>query len=111
MRANRCVLLFSRPPDEEARAKGLRPAGPLFHLLRARLSADVATIACVDLVLVGRAGTKVPPGVTRLVEQRGATFGERLENAFEDLRALGYKTSTSELPHISLICRTISLII
>ncbi len=79
----RCVLLFARPADEEARAKRIGGARRLFALARARVVAAVAALPGVDLVVVGRGPGALP--------QRGDSFGERLANAFADARALGYR--------------------
>jgi len=71
MSARRCLLLFARGAREEARVK--RIASPqLFDVARRRIE-RIARVAGVDLV-VSRA-------------QRGATFGERLENAFREAAA------------------------
>ncbi len=77
------MLVFARPPRAEARAKGLRAAEPLFRLASRRLATAVAGLSSVDLLPVGGHGA---------LRQRGQHFGERLENAFADARALGYET-------------------
>lgn len=97
----RCVLLFARPPRAEARAKRLdRPGLPagggggaeaLFGRFRDRLLAAVAALPGVDLVVVGPAGARERAAGVRALPQRGATFAERLGNAFADARALGYE--------------------
>jgi 2-phospho-L-lactate guanylyltransferase (CobY/MobA/RfbA family) len=71
----RCVLLFSRSPRAEAHAKRLQGAEGLFRVARERLADAVGALDSVDLVQ--------PP-------QRGVTFAERLCNAFDDARSLGY---------------------
>jgi glycosyltransferase A (GT-A) superfamily protein (DUF2064 family) len=81
------VLLFARAPRREARAKGLDRAEDLFALLGRCVARAAAGIA--DLVVVGPADPSLPGAAARL-DQRGAGFGERLENAFADARALGY---------------------
>jgi glycosyltransferase A (GT-A) superfamily protein (DUF2064 family) len=72
---SRCVLLFARPPAAEARAKGLAGAEGLFDAARERVRRAVEALPGVDLVQPN---------------QRGATFGERVRNAFEDAGRLGY---------------------
>jgi hypothetical protein len=84
----RCVLLFAVPAAAEARAKRLGRAGLLLGYARRRLASAVAELPDVDLVAVG--GGALPPG-SRTLPQRGRSFGERLENAFADARALGYQ--------------------
>jgi 2-phospho-L-lactate guanylyltransferase (CobY/MobA/RfbA family) len=72
----RCVLLFSRSPRAEVHAKRLPGAEGLFRITRERLAEAVVALEGVDLV-------ELP--------QRGRTFAERLGNAFDDARALGYR--------------------
>jgi len=71
----RCVLLFSRSPRAEARAKRLQGAEGLFRIARERLVDAVVALDGVDLI-------ELP--------QRGETFAERLGHAFDDARCLGY---------------------
>jgi glycosyltransferase A (GT-A) superfamily protein (DUF2064 family) len=79
------VLLFARSPRAEEKAKHIARAHVLFELVRERLR--VATRAAgADLVEVTLAAQVDDGGLA----QRGETFGERLENAFVDVRALGY---------------------
>lgn len=78
--SERCVLLFARGADEEARAKRLPGGHRLFELARRRVAAAVSELPGVDLVVVGPGGD---------LPQRGEGFAERLTNAFEDVRALG----------------------
>jgi glycosyltransferase A (GT-A) superfamily protein (DUF2064 family) len=73
--SHRCVLLFALPARQEARAKRLSRAEALFDYSRRRIAAAVAELPGVDLLVL---------------PQRGGGFGERLENAFSDARALGY---------------------
>jgi glycosyltransferase A (GT-A) superfamily protein (DUF2064 family) len=84
--SRRCVLLFSRAPRAEARAKRVARAERIFDLARRRVAAATASLDGVDLLVVGTA----IPGARRLV-QRGKGFGERLSNAFADARDLGYR--------------------
>jgi glycosyltransferase A (GT-A) superfamily protein (DUF2064 family) len=70
----RCVMLFARPASVEARVKGLPAAEPLFR----RIQDDIAAAAT-------EAGADLVPA-----PQRGATFGEKVRNAFHAVRALGY---------------------
>jgi hypothetical protein len=72
---HRCVLLFALPAQQEAKAKRLSQARALFDYSRRRIAAAVAGLPGVDLLVL---------------PQRGSGFGERLENAFADARALGY---------------------
>jgi glycosyltransferase A (GT-A) superfamily protein (DUF2064 family) len=72
----RCVLLFALPAGQEARAKRLSRAEVLFDYSRRRIAAAVAELPGVDLLVL---------------PQRGGSFGERLENALADARALGYR--------------------
>lgn len=86
----RSVLLFTRRPDREARAKGLAGGAPLFASLRDRTITAVAVLPDVDLVVVGDPGAVRLPAGSRVLPQRGSSFAARLENAFADVRALGY---------------------
>lgn len=69
--ARRCILLFSRGARDEARAKRIA-SRQLFDVARRRIE-RIARVAGVDLIAPRT--------------QRGATFGERLENAFRDAAA------------------------
>lgn len=84
----RAVLLFARSPAAEAAAKRLRDAAPLFALTLRRIRTAAAE-AGAELVVVGDGWWQRPPGV-RCLPQRGREFGERLANAFADVRALGF---------------------
>src|SRR5262245_22675256 len=75
MTTRRCILLFARSAQAEARAKGLDEAAVLFALAERRIRAAARALK-IDLVIP---------------EQRGTTFGERIENAFSDARASGYE--------------------
>src|SRR5205807_1266758 len=55
-----------------------------------RVAEAVRSLGGADLLVVGAAAPGRPPGVRRL-EQRGASFGERLRNALADARGLGYR--------------------
>ena len=77
-----CVLLFARDPVAEETAKRLARGRCLFDLARRRIAAAVAGLAGVELVVAGS-------GAGDLL-QRGTGFGERLLNAFQDARALGF---------------------
>ncbi|MEO6326954.1 MAG: DUF2064 domain-containing protein [Thermoanaerobaculia bacterium] len=87
--ASRCVLLFARTPLQEERVKGLRGGARLFALAKSRLSAALESIPDVSVVIAGEPEDGFFAGATA-VAQRGRTFGERFENAFEDARALGF---------------------
>lgn len=78
---SRCVLLFARTADGEARAKRLARARGVFALARRRVVAAAAALPGVTLLVVGPGGS---------LPQRGKDFAERLGNAFADARALGY---------------------
>jgi uncharacterized protein len=74
--SRRAVLLFALPAGQEAHAKGLPRAAALFTYSQRRIAAAVAALPGVDLLVL---------------PQRGSGFGERLENALTDARALGYR--------------------
>jgi len=76
---SRCVLVFALSPDREAASKRIRGGAPLFEQCILRIQAEVAKLADVDLVLVDE------------TRQRGGSFGERLESAFADARARGWR--------------------
>lgn len=89
--SRRCVLVFTRAPRNEARAKGLASSEPFFERLRARTLSAASSLPGAALVVAGDPGPfPLPPG-SRVLSQRGRTFGERLENAFADARALGFR--------------------
>jgi uncharacterized protein len=73
----RCVLLFARTPDEDARKKRLPSGRPVFASIASRIRRSVSTLPGVDLV--------------RAAGQRGSTFAERLAHAFRAARARGYQ--------------------
>ncbi|MEO6194649.1 MAG: DUF2064 domain-containing protein [Thermoanaerobaculia bacterium] len=79
---SRCVLLFARTADGEARAKRLARARGVFALARRRVVAAAAALPGVTLLVVEPGGS---------LPQRGRDFAERLGNAFADARALGYR--------------------
>jgi glycosyltransferase A (GT-A) superfamily protein (DUF2064 family) len=79
---SRCILLFARAADEEARVKRLPRARGVFALARRRVIAAAAALSGVDLLAVGPGGA---------LPQRGRDFAERLANAFADARARGYR--------------------
>jgi len=86
-RARRCLLLFARSPGVEAKLKRVDALEPLFAAVIGRLRASCRALEDVDLV---SAGTAQDPEPFALL-QRGSSFGERLTNAVEDARALGYE--------------------
>lgn len=61
----------------------------LFRFARSRVVEAVRDLPGVDLILIGDG--PVPEEALRAFPQRGATFGERLQNAFLDVRGLGYE--------------------
>lgn len=78
----RCILLFARTAEGEARAKRLSRARAVFAFARRRVLAAARSLPETALVVVGPAGD---------LPQRGNGFAERLANAFADARALGYR--------------------
>lgn len=82
------MLLFARSPAAEAAAKRIRDAGPLFALTLRRVRAAAAEVDA-ELVVVAD-GWWMPSAGASFLAQRGADFGERLGNAFADVRALGF---------------------
>ena len=89
--AKRCVLLFARTPEGEERAKSLPRCRALFERTRDRVASAAASLADVDLLVAGQPASGAPSGSARFIPQRGGSFGERLLNAFNDARALGYR--------------------
>ncbi len=87
-------MLFARAPRAESRAKHLAQAEPLFALASRRVVAAARMLEDVDLLVVCPAAEPSPAagpsGAARLA-QRGRGFRERLENAFTDAGALGYR--------------------
>jgi len=97
----RCVLLFTRSPELEGKAKGLFEERAVFEIARRRVASAAATLPDVALVVAG--GGPAPAGSRRLA-QRGGCFGERLEHALEDARSLGYTSVVvvpSDVPALS----------
>lgn len=86
----RCVLLFARAPREEERVKGIPSGSLLFEFARRRVESAAHALEGVDLVVVTPAPALADAPAPGVLAQRGGTFGERLENAFADARALGY---------------------
>ncbi|HEX7616870.1 MAG TPA: DUF2064 domain-containing protein [Thermoanaerobaculia bacterium] len=87
MKASRCVVLFSRSSQNEGAMKGMPGRDRIFAFSARRVTEAVRALDRVDLVL---AGPGTAPEGARVLPQRGNGFGERLQNAFEDARALGY---------------------
>lgn len=98
MASRRCVMLFARAPRAEALAKHVAQAEPLFALASRRVAHAARMLEDVDLLVVCPAAetAAADPGASgkqsdgRRLGQRGGDFRERLENAFDDARALGY---------------------
>lgn len=86
----RCVLVFARAPGHEARRKRLSCARPLFEASLRRIAALAAKSPELDFVVAGDRPAGRLGRCARWIAQRGASFGERLANAFADVRALGY---------------------
>jgi uncharacterized protein len=78
----RCILLFARTAEGEARAKRLSRARALFAFARRRVLAAARSLQETGVLVVGPQGD---------LPQRGDGFAERLANAFADARALGYR--------------------
>ncbi len=78
----RCILLFARTAEGEARAKRLSRARALFAFARRRVLAAARSLPEMGVLVAGPRGD---------LPQRGAGFAERLANAFADARALGYR--------------------
>ena len=88
-RSTRCVLVFARPPREEAWQKKVRGGEPFFaHLLRRAVS-RAAAVPGVDLLVTGNARIRLPKGARRLRQSEGS-FGQRLIRALGDARNAGY---------------------
>jgi glycosyltransferase A (GT-A) superfamily protein (DUF2064 family) len=88
----RCVLVFTRTPRGEARAKRIAGAEPLFERLWERTLAVASSLPGVAVVVAGDPGPlPLPAGARVVLPQRGDGFGERLENAFADARTLGFQ--------------------
>jgi glycosyltransferase A (GT-A) superfamily protein (DUF2064 family) len=88
--ARRAIVVFTQLPARDARRKRLAGAEPLFDLLLRRTLDAAAALEAVDLVVAGDPGAAPLPLGARVVAQRGDSFGERLANAFDDVRSLGY---------------------
>lgn len=88
------VVLFARSPEGEAAAKGMRSAAPLFRavvaawLRESRRHGAMPIIACIreDRAALGAIAPEIARG---WIEQRGATFGDRVVHAAEDAFARG----------------------
>src|SRR2546430_8868515 len=91
---SRAVVIFARPPELEAAAKGLplRYARLFEQTVAAWLRAATAAGATPVIACAARARFHaIAPEVARLyVDQRGATFGERLASAAEAVFALDF---------------------
>ena len=99
---NRCVFLFSRSPRHEAWAKGLPQAAELVAFSARRVAEACARLG-VDLVWIG---DTAPVEGLQALPQRGATFAERLWNAFADVRALGYRDVVAVPTDVPELSRT-----
>lgn len=86
----RCVVVFARTPDVEARAKHMPEAAPLFAGARARVLAAAAGSGADVLLSSPGLPAALPAGAAFLL-QRGQTFGDRVRNAFADARDRGYR--------------------
>ena len=89
------ILLFARSPEREASAKRMRFAAPLFRALvaswldAARRHEAKPVIACAEEDREALAS--IAPDIDReWIEQRGATFGERVASATNEAFARGF---------------------
>jgi glycosyltransferase A (GT-A) superfamily protein (DUF2064 family) len=89
------ILLFARSPEREASAKRMRFAAPLFRALvaswldAARRHEAKPVIACAEEDREALAS--IAPDIDReWIEQRGATFGERVASATDEAFARGF---------------------
>lgn len=89
------VVLFARSPEGEAAAKGMRSAAPLFRavvaawLREARRHGAMPVIACTreDQAALRAIAPEIERG---WIEQRGASFSERVVRVAEDAFGLGH---------------------
>jgi glycosyltransferase A (GT-A) superfamily protein (DUF2064 family) len=81
--------LFARSPRTEAIAKRAAGAEALFELAAQRVVTAAQALG-IDLVVAGGRCASLPAD-TKQLEQRGRSFGERLQAAFGDARRLGYE--------------------
>lgn len=93
--SGRAILLFARSPEREASAKRMRFAAPLFRALvaswldAARRHEAKPVIACA--AEDREALASITPEIEReWIEQRGATFGQRVASATDEAFARGF---------------------
>lgn len=92
--SSRALLIFARTPEAEASAKRLplATAAPLFRaVLRCWIASASAAGATPIIACSGEDRRRLSDYAT-CIEQRGAAFGERLANAAEDARKLGFES-------------------
>lgn len=92
--SSRALLIFARTPEAEASAKRLplATAAPLFRaVLKCWIASAIAAGATPIIACSGEDRRRLADFAT-CIEQRGAAFGERLANAVEDARKLGFES-------------------
>lgn len=92
--SSRALLIFARTPEAEAAAKRLplATAAPLFRaVLKCWIASATAAGATPIIACSGEDRRRLSDYAT-CIEQRGAAFGERLANAAEDARKLGFES-------------------
>ena len=89
------IVLFARSPEREAAAKRIGSAAPLFRaviaawLREAHSCGATPVVACSAMDRAALAS--IAPEIERQwIEQRGATFGERVVSATDDAFARGF---------------------
>lgn len=93
----RAILLFARSPRREALAKRLPDAAPLFRRLIASWLRAAGRSGAVPLIACSRADREelaaIEPSIAReWLEQRGATFGDRVADATTSAFARGFES-------------------
>ena len=91
---SRAVVIFARAPEVEAAVKGLPTSfAALFDRNTAAWLRAAASAGATPVISCARAARfhDIAPEISRLyIEQRGATFGERLASTAEAAFALGF---------------------
>lgn len=83
------MLLFTRGARVEGRLKGLGDAAAVLEGALHRIATAAQSLSGVDFV-VSAPGGAPQLGQARTLRQSGATFGERLGRAVDEVRSLGY---------------------
>lgn len=98
------VLVFCRAPELEARRHGWGHTGiDARRALYAQTVRQASRVAGVDVLVFHRGEVDRLDGVHTFAEQRGATFGERLEDAVARARRMGYTRVVvvgTDVPHL-----------